>query len=58
MKPMDENKTPVIMGCDHAAYDMKETVRAWLTENHIEVKDYEKTVEMSIGFLLATSTIT
>jgi ribose 5-phosphate isomerase B len=36
---MPESKTPIIMGCDHAAYDLKEKVKAFLIEKGIDVED-------------------
>jgi len=29
---MNENKSPIIIGCDHAAYSMKEKIKAYLAE--------------------------
>jgi ribose 5-phosphate isomerase B len=36
---MEEKRTPIIIGCDHAAYGMKEVVKDFLVEKGIEVKD-------------------
>jgi len=36
---MSETKKPVIIGCDHAAYQLKDTVKAYLENQDIEVKD-------------------
>jgi ribose 5-phosphate isomerase B len=36
---MPEKQTPIIIGCDHAAYDLKEKVKAFLTERGIDVED-------------------
>ena len=36
---MGENNAPIIIGADHAAYDLKETVKAFLIEKGIEVHD-------------------
>jgi len=37
---MNENKSPVIIGCDHAAYPMKEKIKAYLAEERgINVED-------------------
>jgi len=33
------SKDPVIIGCDHAAYPLKETVRKFLAKNGIAVED-------------------
>ena len=36
---MTENKSPIIIGADHAAYDLKETVKAFLLDKGIDVQD-------------------
>lgn len=36
---MITNKTPVIIGCDHAAVSLKEDIKAWLGNNQIQVED-------------------
>ncbi|MDZ7598049.1 MAG: ribose 5-phosphate isomerase B [Desulfobacterales bacterium] len=36
---MPEKKTPIIIGCDHAAFALKEAVKAYLVENGITVRD-------------------
>ncbi len=36
---MDENKTPIVIGCDHAAYPLKEKVKAYIIESGIDVED-------------------
>jgi len=36
---MPEKKTPIIIGSDHAAYDLKEKVKAFLMERGIDVED-------------------
>jgi len=36
---MGEEKTAIIIGCDHAAYSLKEKVKQYLIENGIEVED-------------------
>jgi ribose 5-phosphate isomerase B len=36
---MPEKRTPIIIGSDHAAYDLKEKVKAFLTERGIDVED-------------------
>lgn len=36
---MPEKTMPVIIGCDHAAFTMKEAVKAYLVERGIEVLD-------------------
>ena len=49
-KTMAEDKTPVIIGCDHAAFPLKEKVKAFLVENGIEVKDVGTTSEDSVDY--------
>ena len=36
---MPEKKTPIIIGSDHAAYDLKEKVKVFLIERGIDVED-------------------
>jgi ribose 5-phosphate isomerase B len=36
---MAENTSPIIIGADHAAYDLKETVKAFLLDKGIDVQD-------------------
>ena len=36
---MGEEKTTIIIGCDHAAYSLKEKVKQYLIKNDIEVED-------------------
>ena len=36
---MTENKSPVIIGCDHAAYGLKDEIVTFLKEKGIEVED-------------------
>ena len=36
---MNEKKTSIIIGCDHAAFGMKEMVKNYLVEKGVEVKD-------------------
>ncbi len=36
---MTVDKTPVIIGCDHAAFGLKETIRAFLEKTGLEVED-------------------
>jgi ribose 5-phosphate isomerase B len=57
---MTANKTPVIMGCDHAAYAMKEKIKSFLIESGIDVTDVgafdERSVDYSdFGILVASS---
>jgi len=36
---MYKNKTPVIIGSDHAAYHLKEKIKAYIIKNGIDVED-------------------
>ena len=47
---MTENKTPIIIGCDHAAFAMKEKVKEFLLERGIEVKDAGTFDESSVDY--------
>ncbi len=43
-------KTPVIIGCDHAACDMKEKVKEYLEEQGITVEDAGTSGEESVDY--------
>jgi len=47
---MTFNKTPVIIGCDHAAYGLKEKVKSFLIKNGIEVTDVGTFDENSVDY--------
>ena len=47
---MIENKTPIIIGCDHAAYPLKETIKAYLIEKGITVEDAGTHSEDSVDY--------
>ncbi len=47
---MFENKTPVIIGSDHAAYHLKEKLRAYLVESGIDVEDVGTYGEDSVDY--------
>ena len=36
---MNQNQTPIIIGCDHGAFKLKETLINYLTKNQIITKD-------------------
>lgn len=36
---MSEKRTPIIIGSDHAAYDLKEKIKAFLVQRGIDVED-------------------
>lgn len=43
-------QTPIILGCDHAAYSLKEKVKAHLTEKAIDVADVGTDSEISVDY--------
>jgi len=43
-------KTPIIIGCDHAAYPLKEKVKAHLIEKAIDVEDAGTDSEVSVDY--------
>jgi len=47
---MGNSKDPVIIGCDHAAYPLKETIRKFLVESGIEVEDAGTHSEASVDY--------
>lgn len=47
---MREYKTPIIIGSDHAAYDLKEKIKAYLTEKGIEVVDVGTHCRASVDY--------
>lgn len=47
---MTLNKTPVIIGCDHAAYILKEKVKSFLIKNEINVTDVGTFDENSVDY--------
>ena len=47
---MTENKTPIIIGCDHAAFSMKEKVKKFLLDRSLEVKDRGTFDEDSVDY--------
>ncbi|OQY53928.1 MAG: ribose 5-phosphate isomerase B [Desulfobacteraceae bacterium 4572_88] len=47
---MQENKDPVIIGSDHAAYSLKEIIRAHLEEKGIRVTDAGPDSEASVDY--------
>ena len=36
---MTIKKTPIIIGCDHAAVSLKEEIKAWLEKQQIQIED-------------------
>jgi len=47
---MSENRTPIIIGSDHAAYDLKEKVKAFLVDRGIDVEDAGSHSEDSVDY--------
>ncbi|MGD2148985.1 MAG: ribose 5-phosphate isomerase B [Desulfobacterales bacterium] len=47
---MPEKRTPIIIGCDHAAYDLKEKVKVFLIERGIDVEDVGCHSEDSVDY--------
>jgi ribose 5-phosphate isomerase B len=47
---MSDSKDPIIIGCDHAAYAMKEIIKAFLVERGIEVKDVGTFNDSSVDY--------
>ncbi len=43
-------QTPLIIGCDHAAYPLKEKVKAYLVETSIQVEDVGTDSEISVDY--------
>ena len=48
---MFENKTPVIIGSDHAAYHLKEKLKSYLVESGIDVEDVGTYGEDSVDYV-------
>ncbi len=47
---MYKNKTPIIIGSDHAAYPLKEKVKKYIIEKGIDVKDIGAFSEDSVDY--------
>lgn len=47
---MNQNKTPIAIGCDHAAYPLKEKVKAYLIARGIDVEDVGTQSEESVDY--------
>lgn len=43
-------QTPIIIGCDHAAYPLKEKVKAYLIEKNIDVEDVGTNSDISVDY--------
>ncbi len=46
----DPNRTPIVIGCDHAAYPLKEKIKAHLFEKNIDVEDVGTDSETSVDY--------
>jgi len=47
---MNDTNTPIIIGCDHAAYPLKEKVKDYLAGKGIEVEDVGTNSEESVDY--------
>ena len=47
---MNQNASPIIIGCDHAAFHMKETIKTYLQQQGIEVEDAGAFSEASVDY--------
>ena len=47
---MTTNTSPIIIGADHAAYDLKETVKAFLLDKGIDVQDVGTNGKQSVDY--------
>ena len=48
---MDENKTQIVIGSDHAAYQLKEKIKTYLIEKGINVNDVGTYSEASVDYV-------
>jgi ribose 5-phosphate isomerase B len=48
---MQENKTQIVIGSDHAAYQLKEKIKAYLIEKGIDVNDVGTYSEDSVDYV-------
>ena len=47
---MSESQTPIIIGSDHAAFDLKEKIKAFLVDRGIDVEDVGSHSENSVDY--------
>ncbi len=47
---MNEDKTPIIIGSDHAAYQMKEKIKAYIIEIGVDIEDVGAYSEDSVDY--------
>ena len=48
---MDENKTQIVIGSDHAAYQLKEKIRQYIIERGIDINDVGTYSEDSVDYV-------
>jgi len=48
--PAFSNQSPIVLGCDHAAFALKQKVKAYLSERGIEVQDVGTDSEASVDY--------
>lgn len=47
---MSQNSSPIIIGCDHAAYDLKEKIKRFIAEKDIQMEDVGTHSEDSVDY--------
>mgnify|MGYP003960718601 CR=1 FL=1 len=50
MKIMEPDKSPIVIGCDHAAYSLKEKIKSFLMQMEIHVQDVGTFSEDSVDY--------
>ena len=48
---MDENKTQIVIGSDHAAYQLKEKIRQYIIERGLDINDVGTYSEDSVDYV-------
>lgn len=48
---MPEEQTPIVIACDHAAYPLKEVVKAFLIAEDVEIEDLGTHSEASVDYV-------
>ncbi len=48
---MDNDNKPIIIGCDHAAYQLKEKIRQYLIERGVDINDVGTYSEDSVDYV-------
>jgi len=49
-KAMDQDRSPIILGSDHAAYRLKETIKAYIMKRGIDIEDVGTHDEASVDY--------